>query len=185
MINKNKLFRQAHIYISLFFLPLAFLYAVTGFAYIVGFDDDSGARIERYVIQDYPSSSSKKEILLEYLNKNNIKIPSTLDEKKTKSGDGIQIGGVHYSASIVNLGDNNYEVMIKERSLLGDLIMLHKDKGMWYFSVLGLALAAALIILYISGILITLVAIRKDRNKQILTLVIGFLVTFVVAYASL
>ncbi|MCR6594689.1 hypothetical protein CINS5438_05935 [Campylobacter insulaenigrae] len=47
------------------------------------------------------------------------------------------------------------------------MISLHKNKGMWYFSILGLAFASAMIMLYISGILITLVAIRKDRKNKL------------------
>ncbi|WP_279176835.1 hypothetical protein [Campylobacter insulaenigrae] len=64
------------------------------------------------------------------------------------------------------------------------MISLHKNKGMWYFSILGLAFASAMIMLYISGILITLVAIRKDRKKQIVALTLGFIITLIVAYFS-
>lgn len=52
MINKNKLFRQIHIYVSLFFLPCAVLFALTGIAYILGADQDTGL-IETYKLVKY------------------------------------------------------------------------------------------------------------------------------------
>ncbi|MFG5141969.1 hypothetical protein O8I45_09085, partial [Campylobacter lari] len=96
----------------------------------------------------------------------------------------IELGTINYTASIVKLDENNYKIITRERSLLGNMILLHKDKGMWYFSVLGLAFALAMIILYISGLLITLIAIRKDRGKQIAVLGAGFAITLIIAYLS-
>lgn len=53
MINKNKLFRQIHIYVSLFFLPCAVLFALTGIAYILGADQDTGLKVETYKLVKY------------------------------------------------------------------------------------------------------------------------------------
>ncbi|WP_139452397.1 hypothetical protein [Campylobacter armoricus] len=184
-MNKNKLFRQIHIYISLFFLPLAFLYAITGFAYIAGLDGESGAKIQDYKIQAVIQEGAEAEFLIDFLKKNNLKLPSSLEPKLNKKGNGIEIGTISYTASIIKLDENHYKITTKSRSLLGNMILLHKDKGMWYFSVLGLAFALAMIILYISGLLITLIAIRKDRGKQIAILGIGFAITLIIAYLSI
>ncbi|AJC86723.1 membrane protein [Campylobacter sp. RM16704] len=183
-MNKNKFFRQIHIYISLFFLPLAFLYALTGFAYIAGFDGESGAKIQNYKVQAVIQKGAEAEFLIDFLNKNSLKLPSSLEPKLNKKGNGIELGTISYTASIIKIDENNYEIITKERSLLGNMILLHKDKGMWYFSVLGLAFALAMIVLYISGLLITLIAIRKDRGKQIVVLGIGFVITLFIAYLS-
>ncbi|EAI5560933.1 hypothetical protein B1916_06135 [Campylobacter lari] len=183
-MNKNKLFRQIHIYISLFFLPLAFLYAVTGFAYIAGFDGESGAKIQTQKVQAIIQEGAEAEFLIDFLKKNNLKLPSSLEPKLNKKGNGIELGAINYTVSIIKIDENNYEIITKERSLLGNMILLHKDKGMWYFSVLGLAFALAMIILYISGLLITIIAIRKDRGKQIAVLGVGFVITLIIAYLS-
>ncbi len=183
-MNKNKFFRQIHIYTSLFFLPLAFLYAITGFAYLAGLDGNSGAKIQSYKIQAVIQKGAEAEFLINFLQQNNLKFPSSLEPKSNKKGNGIELGSINYTATIIKLDENNYEIITKTRSLLGSMILLHKDKGMWYFSVLGLAFALAMIILYFSGILITLIAIKKDRKKQVATLILGFIVTFIVAYFS-
>ncbi|WP_164757221.1 PepSY domain-containing protein [Campylobacter insulaenigrae] len=184
MMNKNKFFRQVHIYIGLFFLPLAFLYAITGFAYLVGFDGDSGAKIQSYKIQATIQKDDEAKFLITFLEQNHLKLPSSLKPKPNKKGNGIELGGINYTTSIIKIDENTYEIITKTRSLLGNMISLHKNKGMWYFSILGLAFASAMIMLYISGILITLVAIRKDRKKQIVVLTLGFIITLIVAYFS-
>lgn len=63
--------------------------------------------------------------------------------------------------------------------------MLHKDKGAWYFSVLSVGFGVSLFLLYISGLMITLFASKKDRKNQILVLIAGILITFILAYISL
>ncbi|MBF7045987.1 hypothetical protein IY974_05360 [Campylobacter volucris] len=184
-MNKNKIFRQIHIYISLFFLPLAFLYAITGFSFLAGIDGDVGSKIQEYKVQAVIQKGAEAEFLIDFLKQNNLALPSSLEPKFNKKNHNIiEIGKLHYSVSIEKINENEYKISTKTRSLLGDMILLHKDKGMWYFSILGLAFALAMIILYFSGLLITLVAIRKDRGKQITVLILGFIVTLTIAYFS-
>ncbi|AJC91275.1 membrane protein [Campylobacter subantarcticus] len=183
-MNKNKLFRQIHIYISLFFLPLAFLYALTGFAYLAGFNGESGAKVQNYKVQAIIQEGAEAEFLIDFLQKNNLKLPLSLEPKLNKKNGAIELGIINYTASILKISENNYKITTKTRSLLGNMVLLHKDKGMWYFSVLGLAFALAMIILYISGLLITIITIHKDRGKQIAVLSAGFIITLIIAYLS-
>lgn len=77
--------------------------------------------------------------------------------KEDKREGGFSAGGVHY---FVNMSAKEGEITLTThtRSLIGDLIMLHKNQGLWYFSVLGFGVA--LILLYVSGLIITLFAIK-------------------------
>ncbi|ASQ30648.1 PepSY-associated TM helix domain membrane protein [Campylobacter avium LMG 24591] len=182
MINKNKLFRQIHIYISLFFLPLALLYALTGMAYILGFDQDSGLKENTYNVNFEIQEGKEKELVTNFLKENNIKLPK--DEiMEAKDGD-FALGSAAYSVEL-HQNEGKFMLITKERSFLGNMIMLHKNKVAWYFSVLGIAFGLTLLVLYLSGIMITLVAIKKDRRNQILTILVGFIVTSIVAYLSL
>ena len=182
MINKNKLFRQIHIYLSLFFLPMALLFSVTGIAYILGFDQDSGIKEQSYNIKDEVEKGEEKEFLLNFLKEKEIKL---LRDEILKTKDGhFAMGGAHYSVSLEQKKD---EVIITSstRSFLGDIIMLHKDKAKWYFSVLSLSFGIVLLLLYFSGLMISLIAIKKDRKPQILSIILGFIVTAFLAYISL
>lgn len=184
MINKNKLFRQIHIYVSLFFLPCAVLFALTGIVYILGADQDTGLKVENYKLVKNIEAGKEKDALIQYLQENNLKIPSNTEVIKSKD-KGVTIGGVHYSANIAPVAQNEYTITLKTRSLLGDMIMLHKDKGAWYFSVFSIAFGIALFLLYISGLIITLFASKKDRQKQLATLGAGIVITILLAYLSL
>lgn len=184
MINKNKLFRQIHIYVSLFFLPCAVLFALTGIVYILGADQDTGLKVENYKLVKNIEAGKEKDALIQYLQENNLKIPSNTEVIKGKD-KGVTIGGTHYSANIAPIAQNEYAITLKTRSLLGDMIMLHKDKGAWYFSVLSIAFGIALFLLYISGLIITLFASKKDRQKQLATLGAGIIITILLAYLSL
>ncbi len=184
MINKNKLFRQIHIYVSLFFLPCAVLFALTGIVYILGADQDTGLKVENYKLVKNIEAGKEKDALIQYLQENNLKIPSNTEVIKGKD-KGVTIGGAHYSANIAPIAQNEYTITLKTRSFLGDMIMLHKDKGAWYFSVLSIAFGIALFLLYISGLIITLFASKKDRQKQLATLGAGIVITILLAYLSL
>ncbi len=184
MINKNKLFRQIHIYVSLFFLPCAVLFALTGIVYILGADQDTGLKVENYKLVKNIEVGKEKDALIQYLQENNLKIPSNTEVIKGKD-KGTTIGGAHYSANIALVAQNEYAITLKTRSLLGDMIMLHKNKGAWYFSVLSIGFGIALFLLYISGLIITLFASKKDRQKQLATLGAGVVITIFLAYLSL
>ncbi|SQE24824.1 integral membrane protein [Campylobacter jejuni subsp. doylei] len=187
MINKNKLFRQVHIYLSLFFLPCALLFALTGIVYIFGIKQDVGSKVEQYQLSKVIESGKEREALIEYLKTNGLKVPSNTNIIKSKD-KGITIGGIHYSANITQKSTNEYNITLKTRSLLGDMIMLHFiriDKAAWYFSVLSVGFGITLFMLYISGLMITLFANKKDRSKQFAVLGVGVVVTLLLAYLSL
>ncbi|KAA6226044.1 MULTISPECIES: hypothetical protein [unclassified Campylobacter] len=186
MINKNKLFRQIHIYLSIFFLPCALLYAITGICYISGIHDDVGMKTNTYTLNKAINSGEERLTLMEFLKENKLKLPKDelITNKKRKS-DEISIGSFHYSASIAKNDENSYTITTQTKSLLGDMILLHKDKGAWYFSVMGIGFGLCMLALYVSGLIITFFAIKRDRNKQILTLIFGCAVTFLLGYISI
>lgn len=181
-INKNKLFRSIHIYVSLFFLPLAIIYAFTGIAYICGIKDDYKAQIKTYNINTDLTQINEDNII-KILQENNIKIPSNTTLKPNNKTGGYSMGGVHYSININH--KNGLNISTRQNSIIGDLILLHKNKGVWYFSILAIGFGIALVMLYVSGLIITLLAIKKDRNKQLYTLLAGVVVTIILAYFSL
>lgn len=71
-----------------------------------------------------------------------------------------------------------------ERSLIGDMIMLHKAKAKWYFDILAIGFGLTLILLYISGLMITLFNIKKNRGIQIFTILAGIIISVIVGALS-
>ncbi len=178
----TKQFRNIHIYLSLFFLPLALMYALTGTLYICGFDQDSGAIKHSYVLNQAFKQEETKDVMLQFLSDNNLKIPSDLT-LKTKRG-AATLGNSHYQVSLTKNEDSTYTLTTNERSIIGDMIMLHKAKAKWYFNVLAIGFALTLILLYISGLMITLFNIKKNRTSQIFTILAGLIVSIGVGILS-
>lgn len=187
MMNKSKFFRQIHIYFSLFFLPVAILFSISGVAYIFGFNQDVGIKKESYIMQKNIIPGKESEELVKFLKERGLKIPNDTELKQKGKGKEatLTMGGVHYSVDMSARDDGSYEVVLKTRSLLGDMIMLHKNKGEWYFAILGVGFGVILFVLYFSGLMMTLFASKKDRMRQYITLFLGLCVTLILAYLSL
>ncbi|WP_299550108.1 PepSY-associated TM helix domain-containing protein [uncultured Helicobacter sp.] len=178
-----KQFRNLHIYLSLFFLPIALMYAITGVLYISGFNQDSGATKHSYTLTQNIEQGKEIEALVQYLKDNHLSLPSDLTPKTGKGGT-LSIGGTHYSASIVKNSDSTYTITTLKRSFIGDMIMLHKAKAKWYFNVLAIGFGITLILLYLSGLMITLFNSKKNRKIQYATILAGCVVSFIIGSLS-
>lgn len=183
-MNKAKFFRLTHIYVSLFFLPMALLYAVSGVAYIFGAKDDIFATKIEYEANATLVKGQEKELLLSILNEKGIQIPSNTKLRNDKRLGGVSMGGIHYSINAKQQAPDELIITTMTRSLLGDIILLHKDKGAWYFSVLAVGFGIALAVLYLSGLMITLFASKKDRKAQLIVLTLGIVICLVLGYLS-
>ena len=177
-----KFYRNLHIYLSLFFLPLAFMYALTGVSYIFGYDKDTHAKINHYPIDFSIQKGEEKEAILSFLKENNLPLPSKRVEY-TKKGE-VELGGILYTAKLHTKGNGAQEIVTKKRSFLGVLIMLHKTKGLWYFDVLTVGFGITLILLYISGLMMTLFHSKSKRVSQYVTILLGIVVSVLVGYVS-
>ncbi|MBX7490375.1 hypothetical protein [Helicobacter turcicus] len=179
----TKQFRNIHIYLSLFFLPIALMYAITGILYISGFDQNSWATEHTYTLTQNIEQGEEINALVQYLKDNNLSIPSNLTPKTTKNG-ALSIGSTHYSASIRKNADSTYTIRTLERSIMGDMIMLHKAKAKWYFDVLAIGFGITLILLYLSGLMITLFNSKKNRGIQYATILAGCIISVVLGALS-
>ncbi|MBD5164483.1 hypothetical protein [Helicobacter sp.] len=180
----TKQFRNIHIYLSLFFLPLALMYALSGVLYIFGINQDVGATKHTYVLTQEIEKGQEAKVLVQYLQENQLAVPSNLEAKMNRKSGALEIGGVHYSASIKQNKDSTWTITTLKRSLIGDMIMLHKAKAKWYFDVLAVGFGLTLVLLYVSGLMITLFNIKKNRGIQTLTILAGIVVSVVVGILS-
>ncbi|WP_297809682.1 hypothetical protein [uncultured Helicobacter sp.] len=180
----TKQFRNIHIYLSLFFLPLALMYALSGILYIAGFDQDVGATKQTYILTKEIAKGQESQALLEYLKENHLSVPSNMEAKMNRRSGALEMGGVHYSVSIKQNPDSTWTITTLKRSLMGDMIMLHKAKAKWYFDVLAIGFGITLILLYISGLMITLFNIKKNRRSQYMTILAGVFISVAVGALS-
>lgn len=180
----KKYFHKIHIYLSVFFLPVALLYAITGALYIFDIKGESLAEKQTYSVHlgESLASGQMGEFLVNYLKNNNITLPSNLAPREAKGG-GVEVGGIRYSASIKARGENLYEITTLKRSIYECLVLLHKSKGGFYFDILAIGFAITLVVLYFSGFIITSFC-KKNRKESIIVFAIGAGVTTLFAALS-
>ena len=183
-MNKTEFFRSAHIYVILLFLPVALLYAISGVAYIFGAKEDILATKIEYEANATLVKGQEQALLLEILNEKGIEIPANTKVRNDRKQGGVSMGGIHYSINAKQQSADTLIITATTRSLLGDIILLHKDKGGWYFSVLAVGFGIALALLYLSGLMITLFASKKDRTPQLIVLTLGIVACVVLGYLS-
>lgn len=177
----KKLSREFHIYVSVFLLPMALLFAITGIVYILGINQDFGATKEKWVIQKSIPQDKQFDFLMDFMKKQNIAFPD--DINPTNFRGALMIGSAKYSVTINSQNDKTTIETIK-RGFLGNMIMLHKAKAKWYFDVLSIAFGISLVLFYVSGVIMT--ACCKNNRKEILiTFGLGFIITAILAYISL
>lgn len=178
----GKLFRQIHIELSLFFLPLALLYATTGALYLSGFNQDWGAKIWKFTLPQVQKEDLPK-IVNDELLKNGL---TPIKDAKLRKGkrNTLLIGGADYSVTLAeDKAKNGWSMKVVKRGFWGNLIMLHKGKAKWYFDVLAYAFATSLIIFYFSGLMMTKFCQRR-RKRALLVTGLGFTITAIVGYLS-
>ncbi|MDE5602475.1 MAG: PepSY domain-containing protein, partial [Helicobacter sp.] len=173
-----KQFRNIHIYLSLFFLPVALMYALTGALYIFGFNQDSGASKSVYTLNVSIPQGQEIQTMLEYLKTNNIPLPKESKPKLDKKGY-LTIGSAHYFAGIKKLGEETYSITTTKHSFVGDIMILHKGKGQWYFNILAIGFSITIALLYLSGLIITLFNSKKNRFIQYMVMIAGIVVSAV------
>lgn len=184
----KKMLRKIHLYLGLFTLPMGLLLALTGVLYIIGFNQDSGATIEKYILDGVVIEAGNEVAFLnDWTSKNNVEMPRTTEVMPYKGGT-IIVGTPHYSIQI-KAGKDQTTLTTTKRSMLGDMIMIHKAKVRWYVNILSVLLGISMLLFYISGIVIA--SFKKNVNGEkvlkkeyIITLALGVVITTAVCVAS-
>ena len=173
---------QIHAYLSLFFLPVALLYAITGSLYIFGIKDLAGATINDYELEEAFSPGQEAKTMLGLLEKNNLQIPKNQEVYDYK---GVPtMGSIWYNAALVKEKSGEYIMRTTQRSIYGILVLMHKSKGRFYFDVLAIGFAASLMFFYLSGLVATSFA-KEHRKAAFSMLALGFIITPIAVFLSI
>ncbi|WP_104696890.1 MULTISPECIES: PepSY-associated TM helix domain-containing protein [unclassified Helicobacter] len=177
---KKSLFRKIHIYASVFFLPMAIIFSLTGVLYIFGIDQNYKLEQKKYeIIQKEPVENLQK-FVLDFLVENNIPLPSNTELKNGKRG--MSMGSTKYFISIEQK-PNQITIQTNKRSFYGNLMMLHKAKVGKAFQIFSIIFGIALLVFYFSGFIITSWC-KQHRKESVIFLILGILVTSILGYIS-
>lgn len=187
---KKKNWMQIHTYLSLFFLPVALIYALTGVLYIFEIRQDSGARIHTIPLESAPEKGKEQEIILSTLKENNLPIPKNTKIKIHRGNPSM--GNVRYGAIIIKDKDGSFVVRTIERNLYGVLMLMHKSVGTKFqlgsfrfslFDFIAIGFGISLVIFYLSGLIVTSFC-KRNRKAAFGTLGVGLIITILAVYFS-
>ncbi|MGM0601069.1 MAG: PepSY domain-containing protein [Candidatus Rifleibacteriota bacterium] len=176
---------KLHGYISMFFLPMALIYAVTGAFVIVG--ERGELKRTEFVIEAEPeifaSIDSQKERVVQELKKRGENLPAGKPRLWRKEFYWGRSSSINVSLKKAKQ-PGKAELQIRKPDLLFASVILHRARGGRLFDYLGFAFAIAMIFFYVSGIFIFW-KIKPKRVALSLTLVAGTVVTIVFFVLSL
>lgn len=184
----KKIFRKIHLYMALFTIPVGIMVALTGALYILGVDQDTMAEKNSYTVNHTIPKGEEFAFLEKWTKENNVKMPKK-NLSMDKSGVNRVIGSTSYS---VTLKEKNgaTEINTTKRSLIGNMVMLHKAKAGILFKIMMVLYGIALLGFYISGLIIAV--FKKNVNGKLVpktesyvVIAVGFIVTIIFAYLSL
>ena len=179
----KKTWMQLHTTLSIFFLPVALLYVITGVGYIFEFKDNAWASIDEFNLPNMPKKGEEKEFILNFLNENGITIPKNTEIKMIKGV--MTMGNIKYNVSVSeNKKDNTAKLSVMNRSLYGVMVLMHKSKGAYYFDILAIGFSISLVLFYLSGLIMTSFC-KKNRKNASIFFVIGLITTIIAIYFSI
>ncbi|TSA85572.1 hypothetical protein [Helicobacter mehlei] len=136
-----------HAYASVFFLPMVLLFVVSGGAYYLGFNSNTGAQISKWSV---PAVATQQELdfLIAFL-KDKQALPSKIEARKFRGA--LVIGTPAYEASLVTKGEKS-EITLTKRSFLGVIMQVHKGRANKALLIFAGIFVVFLCLLYVSGL---------------------------------
>lgn len=173
---------------ALFTIPVGIMIGLTGALYVLGADQDTGAETKTYTVNQIIPKGEEISFLEKWTKENNVKMPKanvSLDKAKVNR----TVGSAGYLITLKEK-DGITEIVTLDRSILGDMIMLHKAKGGLLFKIMMVLYGIVLITFYISGLIIAV--FKKNVNGKLVpktesyvVIATGFIVTIILAVLSL
>ena len=179
----SKFWMKIHLYVSIFFLPVAMIYAVTGGTEICGYHGSSRElTLEVPLIEPLQDDiDSQQSFVAEQLVKNGLPIPRGNPQIRR----GQFVWGRPTGRNVILMTQSSYiaRIRVEMPDFYNQLANLHEARGGIAFNTLGVVFAIAMIVIYISGILICWKAV-KLRRAIVISFLIGLAATAVAIFFS-
>lgn len=167
-----------HLVLSLFFLPMIVIYAVTGIMYMAGTNGNFTSRIEVYSLNGSdspPYAASCKE-----LEQRGVKLPE--GAVRPFKGNHV-LGSLTDTHILFGKKGKDIQAEVVTPGIYPKLLLAHKGKAGALFCILGYGAALSLLAMYVTGILLML-RNRAKRRLMLTSAALG-LGSVIVAYLML
>jgi hypothetical protein len=182
---EKKTWVQIHNWGSAFFLPLAFIFILTGMLYLLGVrstmkEQRIDFQMERALLQD---SGALTAAVKEKLEANRIAMPAG-EVRRMRDG---YVWGEMSGTSVALMPDQEtggFQLTVSTARLYDRLLMVHKGKAGLLFKIFSILFSFALLLSYFSG-LIMVWKNASSRKNSLLAVAIGLFVTVVLLVLNL
>ncbi len=137
--NPNKFWTKLHIFLSMFFLPLAVIYFLTGSLYLLGHRGDL-IRENIKIMLDEPLSEdidAQQDFVAEQLEARSMKVPRGPARFWFGRFFWGRLSGYHVTLQTTS-ESNEAQIQTNRPNLFGRLLSLHVGKGHSVFNYLGI-----------------------------------------------
>lgn len=157
MMMKALSSHSLHLVLSLFFLPMILVYAVTGLLHMGGVNPHFTSHVAAHELNaadQPPYADSCREL---------ERCGAALPEGEVRPFKGNHILGPVTGRHVLFLREgHSLRAEVVEPGIYPKLMLAHKGKAGWWFAALGYGAAFSLIVLYVTGILL----MWRNRGKR-------------------
>lgn len=156
---------KVHGYLSIFFLLLMFIYALTGTLYLFEIKGSQSSRSISFQLESWPMSEEEAlSVMPEMLEKmGEEKLPSEYSDRKGHEWYGLK------KSILLTQGDKNNSVLVtvSNSDFMRQMLMIHKGHGGPLFTLLGIALGFYVLLMLISGVWLSIKTKPMFRGNMI------------------
>ncbi|MGB0892834.1 MAG: PepSY domain-containing protein [Parashewanella sp.] len=177
----RKFWHKWHIYIACFFLPLIFLYTITGLLYLLDIHGDYKSQDE-YPVETVLAWPQNEQEAYDFIGQiYDAKQHGDLPEMYyTSRGNHNWYGLVQEITLKPADADGQVTLQVYKHGLLQQLIIIHKGHAGLFFVVLGIILSLGLLFSLLSGVILGLNS-PKYKRKSLIAMLVG-LVTIIIGF---
>lgn len=172
---------KLHGYLSIFFLLLMFIYALTGTLYLFEIEGNKSTRSINLQLDTWPVNEEQAlSVMPEILEKiGEDKLPSKYSDSKGHEWYGLK------KSILLTQNDKNNSVLVtvSNSDFMRQMLMIHKGHGGPLFTLLGVALGIYVLLMLISGVWLSIKTKPMFRGSMIsagmglVTVIVIYLIT--------
>lgn len=177
---------QLHMLFASFVLPAVLLYILSGALYTL--DVKGSVAKQTFTVALEKPFEPDLELLSAVVKKTLAEKALVLPDgdpslKKSKGGYKFRLNGLHYSVTVVaKKSARSVELTYRERSVLTQLMRIHRAEAGTMFMFVSIMAAAGLVLVFASGLYMAY-AVPKFRTPSLIATALGVLLLLVVAIA--
>ena len=174
----KKNWMSIHTYLSLFFLPTALLYVITGAGLIFDIETLADATIKEYNLTDTPKKGEERAFMLQKMEEYNIAAPRNTKVQIFRGNP--TMGSFAYSVTLLKKPDGSLSLRSTKLGIYGLMTLMHLSvRGSFWFDVIAIGFCVSMVLFYLSGLIVT--SFCRNRRKLALWTFLAGLFAVIIA----